>query len=162
MFTHISSLVAGVELVTELLSAAVLLMALDKLATAIRWTYKAGRFAGWLWFTYGVPAVLATADGISWLNSKIDWRFSASVFFDCLKIVVVALITSVTLLNDAHRRWVGSIDWNLPTVQVAPSINPLFDVATELELMTCRQLQKMTGTRRRVAKRELIAAYVTR
>lgn len=162
MFTHISSLVAGVELVTELLSAAVLLMALDKLGTAIRWTYKAGRFTGRLWFTYGVPAVLAAADGISWLNAQIDWRFSASIFFDCLKVVVAALITSATLLRDAHRRWVGSIDWSLPAVRVAPSINPLFDVATDLELMTCRQLQTMTGTRRRVAKRELIAAYVTR
>ena len=162
MFTHISSLVAGVELVTELLSAAVLLMALDKLGAAIRWTYKAGRFVGWLWFTYGVPAVLAAADGISWLNAQIDWRFVAATVWDCLKVITALAITAYSLTCDAHRRWVGSIDWNLPAVRVAPSINPLFDVATELELMTCRQLQTMTGTRRRVAKRELIAAYVTR
>ena len=45
MLHAITALTTGVELVTELLSAAVLLMALDKLAAAIRWIYKAGRFA---------------------------------------------------------------------------------------------------------------------
>ena len=152
-------MVAGIELVTELLSAAVILMALDKLATAIRWTYKAGHYTGRLWFTYGLPAFLMAADSISWLNAQIDWRFVAATVWDCLKVITALAITAYSLTCNAHKRWIGSIDWNLPA---APVINPLFEMAAELEQMTSKQLQAMTGTRRRVAKRELVAAYMAR
>ena len=155
-------MVAGIELVTELLSVAVILMALDKLATAIRWTYKAGRFTGRLWFTYGLPAFLMAADGISWINAQIDWQTAAGVFVDCLKVIAAAFITAVTLTCDAHKRWVGSIDWSIPSAPVAPAISPLFEMAADLELLTSKQLKAMTGSRRRVAKRELVAAYMAR
>ena len=150
---------AGIELVTELLSAAVILMALDKLATAIRWTYAAGRYTGRLWFTYGLPAFLMVADGISWLNSQIDWRFVAATVWDCLKVVAALAITAYSLTCDAHKRWIGSINWDLPT---APDINPLFEMAAELEQLTGKQLKAITGSRRRAAKRELVAAYMAR
>ena len=152
-------MVAGIELVTELLSAAVILMALDKLATAIRWTYAAGRYTGRLWFTYGLPAFLMVADGISWLNSQIDWRFVAATVWDCLKVVAALAITAYSLTCDAHKRWIGSINWDLPT---APDINPLFEMAAELEQLTGKQLKAITGSRRRAAKRELVAAYMAR
>ena len=152
-------MVAGIELATELLSAAVILMALDKLATAIRWTYAAGRYTGRLWFTYGLPAFLMTADAISWLNSQIDWRFVAATVWDCLKVVAAMAITAYSLICDAHKRWIGSINWDLP---IAPAINPLFEMAAEMELLTGKQLKAITGTRRRVAKRELVAAYMAR
>ena len=155
-------MVAGIELVTELLSVAVILMALDKLATAIRWTYKAGRFTGRLWFSYGLPAFLMAADGISWINAQIDWQTAAGVFVDCLKVITAAFITAVTLTCDAHKRWVGSIDWSMPSAPVAPAISPLFEMAADLELLTSKQLKAMTGSRRRVAKRELVAAYMAR
>ena len=152
-------MVAGIELVTELLSAAVILMALDKLAIAIRWTYKAGRYTGRLWFTYGLPAFLMAADGISWLNSQIDWRFVAATVWDCLKVIAAAFITAVTLTCDAHKRWIGSIDWCMPA---PPAVNPLFEMAVELEQLTSKQLKAMTGATRRVAKRELVATYMAR
>ena len=152
-------MVAGIELVTELLSAAVILMALDKLATAIRWTYAAGRYTGRLWFTYGLPAFLMVADGISWLNSQIDWRFVAATVWDCLKVVAALAITAYSLTCDAHKRWIGSINWDLPA---APAINPLFEMAAELEQLTGKQLKAITGSRRRAAKRELVAAYMAR
>ena len=152
-------MVAGIELVTELLSAAVILMALDKLATAIRWTYAAGRYTGRLWFTYGLPAFLMVADGISWLNSQIDWRFVAATVWDCLKVVAALAITAYSLTCDAHKRWIGSINWDLPA---APAINPLFEIAAELEQLTGKQLKAITGSRRRAAKRELVAAYMAR
>ncbi len=152
-------MVAGIELVTELLSAAVILMALDKLATAIRWTYAAGRYTGRLWFTYGLPAFLMVADGISWLNSQIDWRFVAATVWDCLKVVTALAITAYSLTCDAHKRWIGSINWDLPA---APAINPLFEIAAELEQLTGKQLKAITGSRRRAAKRELVAAYMAR
>ena len=152
-------MVASIELVTELLSAAVILMALDKLATAIRWTYAAGRYTGRLWFTYGLPAFLMVADGISWLNSQIDWRFVAATVWDCLKVVTALAITAYSLTCDAHKRWIGSINWDLPA---APAINPLFEMAAELEQLTGKQLKAITGSRRRAAKRELVAAYMAR
>ena len=152
-------MVAGIELVTELLSAAVILMALDKLATAIRWTYAAGRYTGRLWFTYGLPAFLMVADGISWFNSQIDWRFVAATVWDCLKVVTALAITAYSLTCDAHKRWIGSINWDLPA---APAINPLFEMAAELEQLTGKQLKAITGSRRRAAKRELVAAYMAR
>ena len=152
-------MVASIELVTELLSAAVILMALDKLATAIRWTYAAGRYTGRLWFTYGLPAFLMVADGISWLNSQIDWRFVAATVWDCLKVVAALAITAYSLTCDAHKRWIGSINWDLPA---APAINPLFEMAAELEQLTGKQLKAITGSRRRAAKRELVAAYMAR
>tara|TARA_Y100001954_G_scaffold213602_1_gene242379 strand:+ start:249 stop:728 length:480 start_codon:yes stop_codon:yes gene_type:complete len=159
MISAITSMVAGIELVTELLSAAVILMALDKLATAIRWTYAAGRYTGRLWFTYGLPAFLMVADGISWLNSQIDWRFVAATVWDCLKVVTALAITAYSLTCDAHKRWIGSINWDLPA---APAINPLFEIAAELEQLTGKQLKAITGSRRRAAKRELVAAYMAR
>lgn len=159
MISAITSMVAGIELVTELLSAAVILMALDKLAIAIRWTYKAGRYTGRLWFTYGLPAFLMAADGISWLNSQIDWRFVAATVWDCLKVIAAAFITAVTLTCDAHKRWIGSIDWCMPA---PPAVNPLFEMAVELEQLTSKQLKAMTGATRRVAKRELVATYMAR
>lgn len=73
MISTLTSLVGGIELLAELTAAGVALMALDRLAAAIRFTYTAGRFTGRMWFTYGVPAVLATADFISWLIAQIDW-----------------------------------------------------------------------------------------
>ena len=42
----ITGLQAGLALLTQLLEATVLLMLLDKLATAIRFTYQAGRLVG--------------------------------------------------------------------------------------------------------------------
>ena len=148
-------MVAGIELVTELLSAAVILMALDKLATAIRWTYAAGRFTGRLWFTYGLPAFLMAADGISWLNSMIDWRFVAATVWDCLKVVAVLAITAWTLTCDAHKRWVGSIDWSRP---VTPAINPLWVVADELNDLSCSQIRSAFGLKQKTSKARLIGA----
>ena len=69
----VNGLTAGVALLTQLLEATVLLMLLDKLAAAIRFTYQAGRFTGRLWYQYGVPAVLWLADTVSWLLAQIDW-----------------------------------------------------------------------------------------
>lgn len=39
----------------------------------------------------------------------------------------------------------------------APMAHPLAELAVELEAMSCRQLQQLTGCRRKAAKRQLIA-----
>ena len=100
MITTLTSLVGGIELLAELTAAGVALMALDRLAAAIRFTYTAGRFTGRMWFTYGVPAVLATADFISWLIAQIDWAEARDTL-----IAFLAL-----LLTGAGYCWQG-INW---------------------------------------------------
>ena len=161
MFSAISTLTAGVELVTELLSAAVLLMALDKLAAAVRFTYRAGRFTGWLWFSYGVPAILWAADGISWILSHIDWAEVAATVRDCLAVIVSAAVAAALVTRDAHRAWIGSIDWAIPLEPVAPvspAVHPLALIAEDLTELSANQLRAALKTRKRTSKARLIAA----
>ena len=160
MFPAITALTTGIELVTELLSAAVLLLALDKLATAIRWTYAAGKLTGRLWFRWGLPALLWTADAISWAVSKVDWVQVRSTVLTCLKTLTALAITAALVLRDAHRRWVGTIDWTVPTQPAPPAVNPLFTVADELSTLSCKQLRSLTGSRRRCRKAELIGGWL--
>ena len=160
MFSALSTLTAGVELVTELLSAAVLLMALDKLAAAVRFIYRAGRFTGWLWFSYGVPTILWAADGISWILSHIDWAEVAATVRDCLAVIVSAAVAAALVTRDAHRAWVGSIDWAIPPAPVAPVtpvVHPLALIADDLAARTSHLLGTALNTRNRCSKALLIA-----
>ena len=90
MIHSITAGIAGLEtalgLIAELLSITALFTALNFLSNLIRFTYKAGRTTGYIWFTFVVPAILWLADGISYINSLIDWRFVADTVVDCLKV----------------------------------------------------------------------------
>lgn len=128
MISTLTSLVGGIELLAELTAAGVALMALDRLAAAIRFTYTAGRFTGHLWFTYGVPAVLATADFISWLNSQIDWAEVRSGVNEGLRIffalVITACIQSYYLLlatSERLGRWYSALI--VPTTQKTTQVS---------------------------------------
>ena len=98
MIHSITAGIAGLEtalgLVAELLSITALFTALNFLSNLIRFTYKAGKFTGYIWFTFIVPAILWLADGISYINSLIDWRFVADTVVDCLKVIVTLLVTA--------------------------------------------------------------------
>ena len=62
-----------------------------------------------------------------------------------------------------HAEWIGSIDWSASTPSAppaAPSINPLFDVATELDQFSCKQIRQAFGLRQKVSKTKLIAAAI--
>ncbi len=160
MFTAIAPLVAGVELVTELLSVAVLLMALDKLATAIRWTYAAGKFTGRIWFTYGLPLFLLIADGISAICSHIDWAEIATVIREALTVTAASAITTATFIRDWHIDWIGTIDWSVPTPPAPPAINPLLDIANSLDQLTCKQIRSQFGLKQQTRKSKLIAIAI--
>ena len=101
MLHALTAIAGGIELLTDLTLASVVLMALGRIADAIRLTYRAGRFCGWAWFRYGLPALLWTADGISWLNAQIDWRFVADTVVDCFK-VIVSLLAAAYLTIKPH------------------------------------------------------------
>ena len=156
MIHAITTLASGVELLTDLTAAAVLLMVLDKVAVAVRWTYAAGRYTGRLWFAYGLPAFLMAADGISWLNAQIDWAFVAGTVVDCLKVIAAALFTVVTLLWDARRRYLAAN--TITPVTVAPVIRPLAMVATDLQQLTCSEIRRTYGLRQKTSKARLIGA----
>jgi hypothetical protein len=158
MFSAIAPLVAGVELVTELLSVAVILMALDKLSTAIRWTYAAGKFTGRLWFTYGLPAFLFIADGISAVCAQIDWHEVAATVRDSLVVIAAAGITAVMYAREWHVNWVGSIDWATKAAPAAPLVNPLLEIAADLEKLSCKQIRSQFGLKQKTSKAKLIGA----
>lgn len=64
----------------ELVTAGALLWCLNALARFIRLVYDAGRWTGWLWRFYVVPAVLFLADWISWGVAQVDWLEVRRVF----------------------------------------------------------------------------------
>jgi hypothetical protein len=177
----------------EIVTAGALLLALDRLAAAIRTTYAAGRWCGGIWFRYGQPALLAAADGISWLLSQIDWAEVRATVAAGARVLIAAV---VTLALTAHQLVIAtsaamgkryaallSADANAPitpaTVQThqalvvlaeapaapipaatAPLQHPLTAVAAELEHLTHRQLQALTGCRRKSSKAQLITMAV--
>lgn len=161
MFTAIAPLVAGVELMTELLSVAVLLMALDKLALAIRWTYAAGKFTGRLWFSYGLPLFLLIADGISAICSQINWAEIATEIRQILVTLTVSVITIASFIRDWHIDWIGTIDWSAPIPPAPPIIDPLFDIAISLEQLTCKQIRTQFGLKQQIRKSKLIAIAIS-
>ena len=158
MLSTIPALVAAAETVSQLLTAAVLLMALDRLASAIRLTYNAGRLTGRLWFRFGLPALLWLADHVSLIISRIDWVRVAATLRTAATVTVSALIAAALMIRDAHRRWVGSIEWTAPTsAPVAPAVHPLALIADELTALSCSQIRQMSGLRQRCSKARLIA-----
>lgn len=65
----------------------------DRLAAAARFTYRAGRFTGRLWFTYGLPALLAAADLVSAIAAEIDWQEVKQIVTTMARILIAAVIT---------------------------------------------------------------------
>jgi hypothetical protein len=152
----------------EIVTAGALLLALDRLAAAIRFTYRCGHAVGTAWFRWGLPALLAAADAISWINSQIDWAEVRDTVIAGLKVLIAAAITlAITAhqlliqLSAALGRAYAALTVRQPivtTAPAAPAVHPLALVAAGLEPLSHRQLQAITGCRRRVAKQQLIAA----
>jgi hypothetical protein len=176
MIHTLTTLVSGIELLTEISLAGVLLMALDRLAAAVRFTYAAGRFCGRCWYRYGQPALLAAADGISWLLAQIDWaevRGTVAAGAKALIAMVLLIATEAQPLlvrcsAALGRRYAatlvrapeGSALDPTPTLAIAataPLQHPLVALAAELELLTCRELRALTGCHRKASKAQLIA-----
>lgn len=66
----------------------------DRLAAAARFTYRAGRVCGRVWFTYGLPALLQIADAISWAIAQVDWQEVAAIVRQGLIVIAAAVITA--------------------------------------------------------------------
>lgn len=116
------------------------------------------------------------ADAIEWtwnVCALIDWAQVAVTVRDCLVVMVALTYTagwwSRRAANRAqawwcrwHANWIGSIDWQqaaIPQGAPAPAaINPLFDLATELEQLSANQLRRQLNTRARTSKVRMIGA----
>jgi hypothetical protein len=160
----------------ELLTAGAILWALDALARSIRLTYSMGRTMGRLLW----PALHGLARGGLWFFRTVDWPTVAAVVVDCLKALAVLcwlvavegrrlLITASASMGRRYSAALASapslvvadplpmVVTASPVVVVAPSLHPLAVVAASLEALTCRELQALTGTRRKARKAELVA-----
>jgi hypothetical protein len=84
----------------EIVTAGALLLALDRLAAAIRATYNLGRIAGSITW----PAIHWTVKAGHWLWAHIDWRFTALVVADCLRVIAVFTVTVVRMALPALVR----------------------------------------------------------
>jgi hypothetical protein len=141
----------------EIVTAGALLLALDRLAAAIRWTYRAGCFCGRLLW----PAI----HWIAGVLQLIDWREVAAVVIGCLKVLVAFAITAAQAAQPAlvkaseclGRAYACLLVEPAAASLVAPAVNPLMALAEELEQLTCSQLRQITGTRSKLAKRQLVA-----
>lgn len=69
----------------------------DALAHAAQLAYRTGRAYGRVWFSYGLPALLAAADGASWLLAQIDWAEVAATVRAGLAVLVAATVTGAQL-----------------------------------------------------------------
>lgn len=148
----------------ELITAGAILWALDALARAIRAAYGLGRATGRLLW----PVIHATIAAARWAHAHIDWREVALIVVHGLKtLAVLAYVSAVEgrrlliTCSAALGRWyVGRLAPAAPVVIVPPAVHPMALIAGDMESLTCRQLQALTGCRRKVRKAHLIALAV--
>jgi len=144
----------------ELITATAILAALNTAANAIRWTYSAGVVSGRLLW----PVIHWTVR----LLRQIDWRYAMTVALEGTVAVAVAvwlaakwshrtLIAVSAQLGKAYAALVLHDCHAVAVAAVAPAVHPLAELAAELEQLTRKELQALTGCRRKVSKRELIA-----
>ncbi|MEY4443738.1 MAG: hypothetical protein RL442_2738 [Pseudomonadota bacterium] len=156
----------------EIVTAGALLLVLDRIAAAIRTVYSAGRCCGRIWFRHGQPALLAAADAVSWLLSQIDWAEVRATVAAGARVLIAAVITLaltahqlvITTSAAMGRRYAALLTAPAPAAMapaaLAPLQHPLATVATELELLTRRELQALTGCRRKLPKAQLVTLAV--
>lgn len=134
--------------------------------TVTTWAGTAGRIAG------------TATKGLRWAHRQIDWAEVAKIVLHGLQVLIVltllagratrsawdALLELSERLGKAYARLIVRPE---PTTIVAipaaikpvphhgKPINTNHRIA-ELEAMTCRQLMALTGTRRKLAKRQLV------
>jgi hypothetical protein len=162
----------------EIITAGALLLVLDRIAAAIRTVYAAGRAVGTIWFRYAVPAILATADAVSWLLAQIDWAEVRATVAAGARVLIAAVIT---LALTAHqlviatsaalgRRYAALLTAPAPEAEVladapaeaipaatAPLQHPLMALADGLQQLSCKELRALTGCRSKLAKAQLVS-----
>ena len=104
-------------------------------------------------------------------NAIVFIHDASSYFIDgfialCVAIYVAGEFTGRAYFSTArfirawHADWVGSIDWTTPTPPATPFINPLMDIAQEMEQFTCKQLRELSGCKLKTRKTALVEAII--
>ena len=100
----------------ELVTAGALLWCLNALARFIRLVYDAGRWTGWFWRTYVVPAVLVSADFISWCVAQVDWVEVRRVFKLCFVHLAAISVLTVRTVVRIVRAAVRTVRFGVPAI----------------------------------------------
>lgn len=142
---------------------------LDRLARLAQLTYRAGRAAGAVWFRHSLPLLLAAADLISALLAEIDWAEVRSIVRQGLALLAAAVITAaiegrrlLIAVSAAIGRRYAALVVRQPAAApgalhpAAPAVHPLQALADELLALPHRELQAVTGCRRKAPKSELV------
>ena len=103
---------------SELITASLLLMLLNTLSNACRAVYSAGKATGHLWFVYGLPALLWTADQLSalitWVINR-DWEAIGQEIKEFAALCITCVLIVRDSFNAWHQAWIGTIDWTPAT-----------------------------------------------
>jgi hypothetical protein len=99
------------------------------------------------------------------LIHEVNWQEVAALVLDCLTALAILTLLAgratrrawdaLPGLSEALGRWYARL-LVPPTPVAPPAVHPLAALATDLEHLTCRELRHLVGTRRRLAKRELV------
>lgn len=114
-----------------------------------------------------------TCRHLLWLNAQIDWAEVGQIVLHGLQVLIVMTLLAgrgtrrlwdqlpvfSERLGKAYSRL--AVRTTAPTEQVTvapqPVVSPLVVMAQELERLTVRELMAIVGTKRRLAKRQLVA-----
>lgn len=108
--------------------------------------------------------------GLIWAHHTIDWAEVAQIVIEGLKVLIVLTLLAGRAtrrfwdalpgwserIGKAYRRLLlpGTASTAAPTAP--PAVHPLQALATELEQLSRSDLQRLAGSRRRLAKAQLI------
>lgn len=113
-----------------------------------------------------------TCRHLLWLNAQIDWAEVGQIVLHGLQVLIVMTLLAgrgtrrlwdqlpviSERLGKAYAGWLVGTPEPVAAAAVAmPVMHPLVELAEQLEALTVRELQVVTGCRRKLAKRQLIA-----
>ena len=109
--------------------------------------------------------------GLIWAHQTIDWAEVRAIVLRGLQLLIVltllagritrrawdALPELSAAMGSAYARIIVPVT---KAIQSAPMVHPLAELGQQLEALTTRELQAMTGTRRKLAKAALIGLVI--
>lgn len=110
---------------------------------------------------------------IARVAQQIDWAEVAAIVLHGLQILIVlallagratrrvwdALPAISERIGKAYARLIIRAP-RIVTITIPPVVHPLAEIGAQLEQLTLKELQALAGTRRKVAKRQLVAQLV--